>query len=388
MDLTPRNVRILLGMITFGIVLNWGIQNIHNLGSFMDGLGIVLRPLLIGCGLAFVLSVPMRAIERSIDKLKSAHTRILKRIKRPLAITLSFLLVAFIILFVVFMVLPGLISAITSVIEALPAFFEQLKIWSAELFAQYPDIQAFQLNWDDIGTQIIDFLKNTVIGLLDSTVQTVGNLFTGVFNTFLGVVIAINLLAQKEKIGAQIRQVIYSFFPEKVADETVRIVRLTNATFSSFITGQCTEAVIFGVLCFVGLSILQMPHTMMLSVLLGFSTLIPIFGATIAIILGAFLILIINPLQSVWFVIFILILQQVEGNLIYPHVVGTSVGLPGVWVLVSVLIGGETMGVLGMLISVPTCSVLYCLLRDVVHRRLKSREIDQTKLKTSKKTEV
>ena len=352
----------------------------------MDGLGIVLRPLLIGCGLAFVLSVPMRAIERSIDKLKSSRTRILKRMKRPLAITLSFLLVAFIILFVVFMVLPGLISAITSVIEALPAFFEQLKVWSAELFAQYPDIQAFQLNWDDIGAQIIDFLKNTVVGLLDSTVQTVGNLFTGVFNTFLGVVIAINLLAQKEKIGAQIRKVIYSFFPEKAADETVRIVRLTNATFSSFITGQCTEAVIFGVLCFVGLSILQMPHTMMLSVLLGFSTLIPIFGATIAIILGAFLILIINPLQAVWFVIFILILQQVEGNLIYPHVVGTSVGLPGVWVLVSVLIGGETMGVLGMLISVPTCSVLYCLLRDVVHRRLKSRKIDQTKLEIQKKT--
>ncbi len=282
MDFNARNVRILLGIITFGIVLNWGMQNVHNLGSVVDGLGIVLRPVLIGCGLAFVLSVPMRAIERLLSKPKLARMRFLTRIKRPLAITLSFLLVIFILLFVTFMVVPGVINAITALIDELPAFFEQLKTWSADLFVRYPDIQAFQLNWDNIGAQIINFLKNTVIGLLDSTVQTVSNLFTGVFNAFIGIVIAINLLVQKEKIGAQIRKLLYSFLPERAADETVRIVRLTNSTFSHFITGQCTEAVIFGALCFVGLSLLRMPHTMMLSVLLGFSTLIPIFGATIA----------------------------------------------------------------------------------------------------------
>lgn len=388
MDFNARNVRILLGIITFGIVLNWGMQNVHNLGSVVDGLGIVLRPVLIGCGLAFVLSVPMRAIERLLSKPKLARMRFLTRIKRPLAITLSFLLVIFILLFVTFMVVPGVINAITALIDELPAFFEQLKTWSADLFVRYPDIQAFQLNWDNIGAQIINFLKNTVIGLLDSTVQTVSNLFTGVFNAFIGIVIAINLLVQKEKIGAQIRKLLYSFLPERAADETVRIVRLTNSTFSHFITGQCTEAVIFGALCFVGLSLLRMPHTMMLSVLLGFSTLIPIFGATIATILGAFLILLVNPLQAFWFVVFVLVLQQVEGNLIYPHVVGTSVGLPGIWVLISVLIGGEIMGVLGMLVSVPACSVLYCLLRDIVDRRLKRRKIDTTKLEVQKKTEV
>jgi predicted PurR-regulated permease PerM len=388
MDFNARNVRILLGIITFGIVLNWGMQNVHNLGSVVDGLGIVLRPVLIGCGLAFVLSVPMRAIERLLSKPKLARMRFLTRIKRPLAITLSFLLVIFILLFVTFMVVPGVINAITALIDELPAFFEQLKTWSADLFVRYPDIQAFQLNWDNIGAQIINFLKNTVIGLLDSTVQTVSNLFTGVFNAFIGIVIAINLLVQKEKIGAQIRKLLYSFLPERAADETIRIVRLTNSTFSHFITGQCTEAVIFGALCFVGLSLLRMPHTMMLSVLLGFSTLIPIFGATIATILGAFLILLVNPLQAFWFVVFVLVLQQVEGNLIYPHVVGTSVGLPGIWVLISVLIGGEIMGVLGMLVSVPACSVLYCLLRDIVDRRLKRRKIDTTKLEVQKKTEV
>lgn len=388
MDFNARNVRILLGIITFGIVLNWGMQNVHNLGSVVDGLGIVLRPVLIGCGLAFVLSVPMRAIERLLSKPKLARMRFLTRIKRPLAITLSFLLVIFILLFVTFMVVPGVINAITALIDELPAFFEQLKTWSADLFVRYPDIQAFQLNWDNIGAQIINFLKNTVIGLLDSTVQTVSNLFTGVFNAFIGIVIAINLLVQKEKIGAQIRKLLYSFLPERAADETVRIVRLTNSTFSHFITGQCTEAVIFGALCFVGLSLLRMPHTMMLSVLLGFSTLIPIFGATIATILGAFLILLVNPLQAFWFVVFVLVLQQVEGNLIYPHVVGTSVGLPGIWVLISVLIGGEIMGVLGMLVSVPACSVLYCLLRDIVDRRLKRRKIDTIKLEVQKKTEA
>lgn len=388
MDFNARNVRILLGIITFGIVLNWGMQNVHNLGSVMDGLAIVLRPVLIGCGLAFVLSVPMRAIERLLSKPKLARMRFLTRIKRPLAITLSFMLVIFVILFVTFMVVPGIINAITALIDGLPAFFEQLKTWSADLFVRYPDIQAFQLNWDNIGTQIINFLKNTAIGLLDSTVQTVSNLFTGVFNAFIGIVIAINLLVQKEKIGAQIRKLFYSFLSEHTADETVRIVRLTNSTFSHFITGQCTEAVIFGALCFVGLSLLRMPHTMMLSVLLGFSTLIPIFGATIATILGAFLILLVNPLQAFWFVVFVLVLQQVEGNLIYPHVVGTSVGLPGIWVLISVLIGGEIMGVLGMLVSVPACSVLYCLLRDIVDRRLKRRKIDTTKLEVQKKTEV
>ena len=219
--------------------------------------------------------------------------------------------------------------------------------------------------------------ENTADPLVRSAI---GSLSTGIFNAVMGIVFGLYCLARKEILARQCRRVLYSFLPEKISDEIIRIFRLTNATFSNFISGQCLEAVILGCMFAVSMLIFGMPYVPLVSVTIAVTALVPIVGAFAGCIVGAFFILVESPVLAFWFVIMFLVLQQIEGNLIYPRVVGTSVGLPGMWVLLAVAVGGDLMGVGGMLAMIPLASVLYTLAREITTKRLADREIPQEKL--------
>ncbi len=238
------------------------------------------------------------------------------------------------------------------------------------MFQQYPDVanwlQNIELDWKSI----VQMVQNSAGDVLSSTVTAASSVVGAIVNFFLGIVFAFYVLVQKEKLGRQGRKLLYAFLPEKQAEKVLSVCSLSYKTFASFLSGQCLEAVIVGTLFFISMSIFQFPYALIISVLIAFMAFIPIFGAVIGCVIGAFLILMIDPIRAIWFVVLFLVMQQIEGNLIYPHVVGNSVGLPSIWVLAAVTLGGSLMGFAGMLICIPLCSVVYALASKAVNDRL------------------
>ena len=237
-----------------------------------------------------------------------------------------------------------------------------------------------KMDWSGLIQKAVTLVGDSASALMDRLFSAVGSLSSGIFDGVMSFFFAVYCLAQKERLAGQGRRLLYAFLPEKAGDETVRILRLTNATFSNFISGQCLEAVILGAMFAVSMSIFGFPYIPLVSVMIAVTALVPIVGAFAGCILGALFILVESPIQAFWFVALFLLLQQIEGNLIYPRVVGTSIGLPGMWVLVALSVGGDLMGIGGMLLMIPATSVAYALLREVTNRRLEGRDIPREKL--------
>ena len=221
---------------------------------------------------------------------------------------------------------------------------------------------------------------NSVSTIVSGAFSAIGTAASLVMNAFIAVVFTVYCLFQKETLSRQGRKLLYAFLPEKFADQTIRILRLTNSTFSNFLSGQCLEVVILGSMFAVSMAIFGMPYIPLVSVLVAVTAFIPVVGAWVGCVFGAFLIFVANPMQAVWFVLMFVILQQIENHMIYPRVVGTSIGLSGMWVLVAVSLGGSLMGVAGMFLMIPLVSVLYTLLGEYTHKRLDCRQIDPDKL--------
>ena len=246
-------------------------------------------------------------------------------------------------------------------------------------FGEYPEIVEYinninlQIDWKDTFEKIAGFVTTGAGTVLSSTLTAAMSIASGIATFGIAFIFAIYILLQKENLARQFKKLFYAYFPERAVNEFIRICRMAEQTFSKFLAGQCTEAVILGTMFFITLSLLRLPYSLLIGVLIAFTALIPIFGAFIGCAIGIFLTLVVNPVQAVWFTIVFFVLQQIEGNLIYPHVVGNSVGLPSIWVLAAVSIGGSMMGVVGMLIFIPLCSVVYALVREDVNRRLKRR---------------
>lgn len=376
----PLNKRLLkyVFWITLIIAIAYtAVTQPQKIGAVIGGIITLLSPFIIGFCMAYVVNLLLRPLERLWMWIwrKLKKQRLVSKIKRPLCLTLSFLIVLGVIFAIVFMIIPAFKETVVSFANKVPQYAKTVEGWYytvVEFLEQYnfalPEISL------DIGkiTEIAkDFISNYGDNVLDTTVNVTASIVSAVVDIVLGIVFAIYLLAQKEKLGRQTKKSINAIFGEKRAKKIVDFTDLTNSVFTKFVTGQLTEACIIGVLCFIGMLIFGMPYAAIISVLVGFTALIPIFGAFIGTGIGAFLILLENPVKAVWFVVFIIILQQLEGNLIYPRVVGKSVGLPGIWVLAAVTIGGGLFGVLGMLFSVPICSVLYVLFREYVNKKNK-----------------
>lgn len=383
MEWNHNTRKTLFSLVGFGVLLFWALQNLSLLQGFGAWLMALMAPFLLGGAIAFVLNVPMKRIEQF---LFPKPTKKQEKFKRPLSLILTLLLVILLIAVIFGLIIPELGSSFLllkeSIIQSLIRFEEQHPAFLDEFSAYLPSAEELKaFNWDDFAQKAISFLGSGASSLINSTVSVASQIFSGLFTFFMGFVFSIYLLVQKETILRQVKSLLYAFLPESKADRMVSIGRLCNKTFSSFLSGQCLEAVILGLLFFISLSLFGFPYALMISVLIGVSALIPVFGAFIGCFVGAFMILMTDGfIKVLWFVLLFLILQQLEGNLIYPKVVGNSVGLPAIWVFAAVSIGGSAFGVIGMLLFIPLCSVLYALLRQTVSKRLKERNISKKKL--------
>lgn len=370
-------LRNVLGIATFCILLYWGLQNMDQVAGFLSTVGGLLLPFLLGAAMAFILNVPMRAIETHLpQKLQRAH--------RGISLVLTLAAVVGVVMVVSLLVLPQLKNTVQTIAARMPAFWAQAQQWANELMIRYPELadwlsETGNLNLRNVTQQVMDWLKNGGLALVGNTVTAATGIISGFVNFFIALIFAIYLLFQKETLSRQGRMLLFAWMRPEHAEKVLEVVRLANKTFSNFLSGQCLEACILGALFAVGMLLFRMPYVLLVSVLVAVTALIPVFGAFIGCFVGAFLILIQNPMQAVVFVILFLVIQQIEGNLIYPRVVGGSVGLPSVWVLAAVTLGGSMFGVVGMLVMIPLCSVLYSLLRTATRERLRSRGVEKAK---------
>lgn len=339
------------------------------------GLGFkILMPFLVGGAIAFIINIPMNAIEnRLFGKWKGKSS---KTLKRPISLVLSILFVLAIMALVICAVVPQLRTTIVTLGNKIPPFLENVVVWLKTLTEDYPEVvklinqlENYEFDWSSITASVGGFLTNGVGSVLTSTISFASSIVSGVANTFIAIVFAIYILVQKESLQNQAIRCVDAYTKGKTNARIKDICSRLYANFTHFICGQCLEAVILGLLFVIFMSIFQMPYAVMIGTLIAFTALIPIVGAFIGCGVGAFMLLIENPMQALWFLVLFLILQQLEGNLIYPRVVGNSVGLPSIWVLASVTVGGSMFGVVGMLVFIPLMSTIYSLIRDDVNHR-------------------
>lgn len=368
MELNDSTIKKLRWLIVFAVVAVVAGFNYRSLFGFAVKLFGFLTPLLFGGVMAFIFNVPMQRIEKLLPLKKES------RLLRPISLCLSIIFVVGIVVLVIFVVMPQVFDTLLSLQNSFPAFLTSIQKEAELLFAQFPEvadyINGIQIDWKSFLDRVVEFLTTGAGTVLSSTVSAAMSIISGVTTFFIGFVFAIYILLQKETLSRQFKKLMRAYLPEAVTDRTLEILHLIYETFSSFFAGQCLEAVILGTMFFIVLSIFQLPYALLIGVLIAFTALIPLFGAFIGCAIGAFLMLMVEPLNALVFLIIFFVLQQLEGNLIYPHVVGNSVGLPSIWVLVAVTIGGSTMGIVGMLVFIPVCSVLYTLLREAVNKRL------------------
>lgn len=380
MQLDKENIKKIRWLIAFAILLYLGVQNLHIVISTVRVLLGFLFPFIIGFGIAFILNIPMKFIEHHLfGKALKQEKKTVQKLARPVSLVLSICFVICIIVIVMLVVVPELGATFVNIAKKIEENIPVFQKWIDNVFGNNPEVVKWAQSLDIEPGKIIDsvlgVLKNGVNNIVSSTVSITMGLLTTAMNVSIGFVFACYVLLQKEKLLQQIKKAMYAMFPEKPVRCLAHVWNLANRIFSSFITGQCIEAVILGSMFFVSMTILHFPYAMLVGVLISFTALIPLFGGIIGCWVAFFLILMISPVKAVLFLGLFLILQQIEGNLIYPHVVGGSVGLPSIWVLVAVTLGGSLMGIAGMLIFIPTVSVIYTLFREWVYARLEKKQL-------------
>lgn len=381
MELNQENIRKIKEIILFTaviIVCLWKYETVLDILFFLLN---ILTPFILGGAIAFVLNVPMNFVQRHLFKEERIRNRkVSQKLARPVSMVLVLIAVFGIVAIVMFILIPQLGETFANLGRSIQAFIPQLQEWAARLFNDNKEIMDtvnnLEFDWNKIMDTGINFFKSGAGSVVDSTITAAKSIVSGLTTFFIAFVFAIYILLQKEKLGVQAKKVLFAFVRRGRAEATVEVLSLTYNTFSSFLTGQCVEAVILGSMFAVSMTILKLPYALLVGMLIAFTALIPIFGAFIGCGVGAFLIFMVDPMKALIFVVLFLVLQQIEGNLIYPHVVGNSVGLPSIWVLAAVSIGGSLMGVVGMLIFIPIVSVVYALFREIVYLKLKKNQID------------
>ena len=371
MNLDKKTTLKIIGIIAAGAVIFAVFQDFSFSAviGFLGRIFSLLMPFITGAAIAFVINVPMRAVEKRLFPKKQN----LQRLRRLLALVLTLLAIVFVITAVMILVIPQVRETALELGKQIPDYMAKAQVYIEGVFKDYPDIQKwiaeFQIDWQSV----LSSVSGWVTSGLSSTINIAASAVSGVVSAAIGFVFAMYILLQKERLGNQVKMIVYALIPEKAADKFFDICSRSEKTFSSFLSGQCLEAVILGCMFAVAMLIFRMEYVALISILIAFMALIPIVGAFIGCVVGAFLIFMHDPVQALWFVIMFLIIQQIEGNLIYPKVVGESVGLPAIWVLFVVTIGGKLMGVFGMLIMIPAASVIYALFREYVVDRLRKK---------------
>ncbi len=379
MDLDKKTIKKIRGLILFTIfvlVALWNYELVIDGIQFVWG---VISPFVLGGVIAFIVNIPMRFFEEKLfDKAKARRKKWADKLARPLSLILALLVIIGIIATVVLIVIPELGNTILNLGKTVQDFIPKAQEWAIQMFEDNQEIAKWiadiDFKWDEILSQGLDFLRNGASSVLGSTFEAAMNIISGVATFFIAVVFACYVLVQKERLGEQVKKLMRAFMPEDWNNILLALGSVVNKSFTNFFTGQCLEAVILGLMFLLAMVILRLPYALLISVLIAFTALIPIFGAFIGCGVGALLIFMISPTKALIFIIVFLVLQQIEGNFIYPHVVGNSVGLPSIWVLVAVSVGGSLMGLAGMLIFIPITAVVYTMLRGIVNRRLGLKE--------------
>ena len=378
-DPSKISVKKIRELIVFTAFLVAALWKFDVLLDVLKEIWSILFPFVLGGVIAFVTNVPMSFLEKKIFTKVKKENKAVGKLARPISLLLTIVLGIGVIALVMFGVIPQLTRTMGTLVMSISDFIPQMQSWIREFSHNNQEIMnlvnQIQFQPDQAIKWGISFLENGAGNMMNTTVSAVGSIVSGVATFFIAFSFSCYILFQKEKLHIQIRKVFFAFLPKEKAEAFLRICSLTYRTFANFLTGQCLEAIILGCMFCVTLSILRMPYALLIGVLIAFTAVVPIFGAFIGCAVGSFLIFMVSPKQAVLFIIVFLVLQQIEGNLIYPHVVGESVGLPSIWVLAAVTIGGNLMGIVGMLVFIPLLSVLYTIFREFVYLRLKERHI-------------
>lgn len=384
-----KNKKTIMQLILFTIIVIFAFINISYLWTFIKYIIAIFMPFIIGAMMAFVLNVLLNVVENKLfKKLNKKNTKTWKKLKRPVSLVTTFIIIIAIIALILGLIIPQL----KNTVELFTENFDSYKTQSVELLEKVgiekKTINKLNNNIENIQEEATKYISKNSDKIMQTTVGVATTVAGTVTTIVLGMVFAIYILLKKEDLTRQFKKLARAYLPEKRQTTLKEISTLSNKTFGNFVSGQCIEALIIGLLCFIGMLILQIPYAPTIAVLVGFTALIPVFGAFIGTAIGAFLILMVDPTKALIFIIFIIILQQIEGNLIYPKVVGNSVGLPGIWVMVAVTVGASIGGILGMLLSVPVCSILYSILRTDVNNRIDQKNKTQIVLNQKSKKKI
>lgn len=365
------------------IVLYWLLNETERVKIFAATVSSIFAPFAFGGVLAFILNVPMRAIENGpLKDMNKAAAR------RALSVILTLFALLLVIALVFWLLIPQIVQTVNSLIPTLSDFFPKAEVWFDSFLEKHPVLLDWvekytnleELSFSAIAEKLLSIFKNSESNILGGAVSAIGNIFSGVFNAVIGIVFSVYCLFQKETLARQGRKLVYAFLKEKTADNIVRVLRLTNTSFSNFLSGQCVEVCILGSMYAAGMMVLRMPYIPLITVVIALTAFIPIVGAWTGCIVGTFLIFVKDPMLAVVFVAMFLVIQLIENNMIYPRVVGNSVGLSGMWVLVAITIGGELMGVFGMFLMIPLVSVVYTIVKEHTNKRLAIMSVDSDKL--------
>ena len=364
----------IIGTIGACILIFLGVRYVSAIAIAIEWLVDLVKPLLIGTILAMVLSVPMEFIERYLFRKKPTPRKI--KARRPLAILFAILMVVGIFVGIAVLVVPEFMGAVSIVISTVIGGIEQLAAFeSSEAYAALPfasQLDQLNIDWLALKTRLEGWIAAISTTGLDATTGALSGAAAALMDGSSGFEFCSYILANKGSLGRQFSRLARVWLPKRYNDTVSHIFSVSADVFKQFIVGQTTEAVILGTLCGIGMAILRIPYAPMVGALVGVTALIPYVGAFLATIVGAFMILTVNPFKALIFVIFLLALQQVEGNLIYPKVVGKKINLPAIWVLAAITVGGNLAGPIGMLLGVPAASAAYALLREATENREKT----------------
>jgi predicted PurR-regulated permease PerM len=380
-----KQIRQLMILATLLVLVIIYFKEIMSVLSMLVG---ILKPFIYGGIIAFILNLPMSAIEKKL--FQSRRGKHAQKFKRPVSLLLSVLLILLLISITVWLVIPQLVASAAEIGRKIPVFLEQIQT-EAEQFSesnslleeQIGELAIGDIRWDSVMENVSHFMKNGAGNLLSSTFTMVSSIISSVVSGIIAFVFAVYILAQKEKLSGQVRRVMQAYLSEKAVERVQKVSDLLYTNFSNFITGQCLEAVILGGLFVICMSILRLPFALVIGILIALTALIPIAGAFIGCAVGVFLILIEDPIQALVFLILFFVLQQIEGKLIYPKVVGNFVGLPGIWVLFAITVGGSLFGIIGMLVFIPLTATVYTLLREDVGRRISQKKSERRRLQSN-----
>lgn len=372
----------IIQIIAFAVIFYCAMMHLNIVWSLLCSLLSLFLPFILGGSIAFIINVPMKQIEKHLFQ----RNQKMQKMKRIVSYIITVIVVLGILALAMTVIIPELVRTAKVLAGQVPTALSAMQEWFRENSENLPSIAAFienlELDITSISSKMTELLQSAATGIISSGFSLISSVVSGIISFLIGVVFSVYVLFQKEKLAAQTKKILYAILPERKADKVVSVGKLSNQVFSNFLSGQCLEACILGAMFVIAMSILRMPYAMLIGVIIALTALIPIVGAFIGCVVGMFLIVMVNPIQAVWFLVLFLVIQQIEGNLIYPRVVGGSIGLPSMWVLVAVSVGGSLFGILGILVFIPLCSVCYALFRDFIHERLRKKNVKKEKYET------